>query len=424
MKTRPSSAVQAGGALRLLLDVSPLTRATRNRTGLARVAWALAAELARDPRVDLRVCSWGSLLATSELKQVAREEPWLRLAATRDSRLASFYWWLVSACGRPGSSAGVGWLRLAQLINLLRTRVPGASGEQFDAIHSTYAGVPRGVRHWQRPTVVTVHDLTPLRLPAAQVSREQVAITRRLLGTIRATDWVACVSEHTRRDYLAYCAHPSERTVVIPNGVDHARFHPVREPAAMERVRKIYRLGDAPYVVTLSSLAEHKNLRLLLETWPEIRRRFPMHRLVLAGGKGSDAVSLLRGLGFNAPLPDGVQLTGFVPDDDLPALYSAAELFAFPSLYEGFGLPVLEAMACGAPVVVSRSSSLPEVVGDCGLLVDPIDRRGWVDAMAACLARGRRAGPDVAAVGAAARFPWARTAGAYVELYERACRSS
>lgn len=408
------------GALRVLLDVSPLTLQARQRTGLARVAWDLASELAAMPGVDLRVCGWGSLQSTEEVSLLLRETPWLRPAAMRESRLVSLFWRLTATAGRPRRIDGAWRARLAQAVNLLRDRVPGAHGEDFDIVHSSYAGVPRGVRRWRRPTVITVHDLTPLRLAPSLMPPGQVAITRRILRTIRRDDWVACVSEHTRRDFLASRAHSSERTVVIPNGVDHSRFRPVQRMDELMRVRRTYGLGEGPFVLTLSSLAPHKNLRMLVELWPEIRRRWPAHQLVLAGGRGADASALMRGLGLTGPPPAGLVLTGFIPDTDLPALFSAAELFVFPSLYEGFGLPVLEAMACGSPVVAARSSSIPEVVGTGGELIEPEDQGAWMEAIESRFRAGNRTRPDPRAVAVAAGFSWKKTAGAYLDLYAQA----
>lgn len=406
--------------MRVLLDITPVTRAITARTGLARVAYSLAHALHERSDLEVECIGWGSVAATFEVGRFLAEQSTLHAAPVQPSALLRAYDRAYRRQARPPR-----WLiRLGQALNKLRDPLRGLDPSRYDVVHSTYAGIPRGARRWRRPKVITVHDLTPLRLAPALIPAEQVAITRRVLGSIRPANWVACVSEHTRRDFLETCAHPPERTVVIPNGVEHERFHPVNEVARLETVRARFGLGSAPFVLSLSSLAPHKNLRMLVEIWPEIRRRWPTLRLALAGGKGADASALMRGLGLAGPPPAGLVLTGFVPDEDLPSLFSAAELFVFPSLYEGFGLPVLEAMACGVPVVAARSSSIPEVVGPSSTLVSPTDRNAWIEAIVGRLETGVRCSPDISATSQAAGFSWARAAADYVDLYENAWRQS
>ena len=160
-----------------------------------------------------------------------------------------------------------------------------------------------------------------------------------------------------------YCRVPESKVVVIPNGVAD-RFRPL-SPQAIADVRQ--RLGlPHRYVLCVGSLEDRKNLRRLLAAWRMVEPLCPDVSLVLAGGTShvfSDA-----GL---PELPRSVMLAGTLDDETLPAVYGGAELFAFPSLYEGFGLPVLEAMACGTPVITSSVTSLPEIAGDAALLVDP-----------------------------------------------------
>jgi glycosyltransferase involved in cell wall biosynthesis len=174
---------------------------------------------------------------------------------------------------------------------------------------------------------------------------------------------VVTVSEFSRQRIAELCRVPLERVVAIPNGVD-SRFHPVGF-SQQEEVRQ--RLGlPKKYVLCVGSLEPRKNLRMLLKAWSQASHLHPDLSLVLVGG----TANYYRQAGLEQ-LPDRVVLAGRVDDADLPAIYSAAMMFVYPSLYEGFGLTVLEAMGCGTPVICSGTTSLPEVVGDAAVLIDP-----------------------------------------------------
>jgi glycosyltransferase involved in cell wall biosynthesis len=304
--------------------------------------------------------------------------------------------------------------------NRLRNPLAGVDLQGFDVVHSTYAGFPRGVRRCGLPAVITLHDVMPLRLPPGDLPPGQVAITRRILANIRPSDWVACVSEWTRDDFLALQPHPRDHIVVIPNAVDHDVFRPVTDAAQLDELRGRYGLTDRPFLLTLSSLAAHKNLRFLINAW---RRCGAANRgavLVVAGGRTSDPVELAGMLGLDAAVP-GLTVTGHVTDADVRGLASACQAFVFPSRYEGFGLPVLEAMACGSPVVASSATAIPEVVGTAGTLLPPDDEDAWTEALGTAACRPLRAAPCRAPIERAARFSWAQAAEGYAELYRRAC---
>ncbi|MEZ4674543.1 MAG: glycosyltransferase family 1 protein [Caldilineaceae bacterium] len=176
-------------------------------------------------------------------------------------------------------------------------------------------------------------------------------------------------SHHTARDLQEQWAIPAAQITVIQGAVDHEHFQPVRDPQQLGRVRQRYGIGDRPFILGLSTLQPRKNFIRLIEAFAQARQeaRLP-HRLVIGGGKGwlyDDIFAKVRDLG----LVEDVLFPGYVADDDLPALYSAAEFFAYPSLYEGFGLPVIEALACGTPVLTADNSSLPEAGGPGALYV-------------------------------------------------------
>lgn len=228
-------------------------------------------------------------------------------------------------------------------------------------------------------TILTVHDLSFVREPTTFPSRLLTYLNKVVPRSAARSDRILADSESTRRDLLDVYNVPPEKVHVLYSGVDD-RFYPITDPILTKRTLAHYGIGGEPYIFTIGTIQPRKNYERLVEAvhrlnWPDLH-------LVIAGAKGwleSPLYQWIAQLGMQ----ERVRFLGFVPDEDLPVLYSSAQVFAFPSLYEGFGLPPLEAMACGTPIVVSNRSSLPEVVGDAGLQVDPID----VDAIADALSR-------------------------------------
>lgn len=228
--------------------------------------------------------------------------------------------------------------------------------------------------------VVTVHDLSFLTVPQAADAGLRAYLTDAVPRSVARADHVLADSEHTRQDLARLLRTPAPKISVLYSGVSPA-FRRVEEGERLAEVRARYGLAG-PFVLGLGTIEPRKNLERLIEAFGRLVAAGEPHALALVGGQGwlyGPIYERVQALG----LADRVHFLGFVPDADLPPLYSAAEAFAFPSLYEGFGLPPLEALACGTPTVVSNVSSLPEVVGDAALQVAPTD----VDALAAALAR-------------------------------------
>jgi glycosyltransferase involved in cell wall biosynthesis len=357
---------------------------------------------------------WGSVASTFEVRRFLAGQWVLKAAPFRPSPITETYDRLYQRYSRPPRLL----LRVGQILNKTRNPLRGLSPDRYDVVHSTYAGFPRVLRGWGKPLVLTVHDITALRLPPALVPAGQAAITRRIMATVRPENWAICISEFTRRDFLAYRGHPVERSAVIPNGVDSTVFYACTSDSRLAEVRSRYRVPTGRYIFSVSSLAPHKNLKFLLQAWAAVPNKAPDQWLVVAGGKTTEPSQLAAALGLEPALLRQVVLTGFVPDEDLPQLISAAQAFAFPSLYEGFGLPVLEAMACGCPVLASNGSSIPEVVGlDGGVLIDPHDSPAWSVALAKVVNGAPRCKADERAIARALTFNWTGIAEAYRSLY-------
>ncbi len=234
--------------------------------------------------------------------------------------------------------------------------------------------------------ICTIHDLIPLDHPE-WFSPNFVALYRWLLPRLAARlRHVIAISEFTKSRVIQLLKVDERRVTVIPNGVD-ATFCP--QPAQkIEALRRSLGIGSRPYALCVGSLEPRKNLKTLLKAWtllPESTRG--EFQLLVAGAKGNPGV--FRDAGIDN-VPADVVLTGYVAQEQLPVLYAGAAVFVYPSLYEGFGLPPLEAMACGVPVVTSNTSSIPEVVKQAAILADPenaeelaagIERALWDEAL-------------------------------------------
>ncbi len=266
-------------------------------------------------------------------------------------------------------------------------------------------------------TLLTVHDLSFLHCPEAFVPALRRYLERVVPRSIARADRVLADSAHTRSDIVSLLGVSPDKVEVLYSGVP-ARFQPEAEPGERERLRARYDIGDQPYVLSVGTLQPRKNYLRLIRAFANLKPETlkPETQLVIAGGRGwlyEDIFSEAERHG------DRVRILGFVDEGDLPALYRSAALFAFPSLYEGFGLPVLEAMACGVPVVCSNASSLPEVAGKAGLLVDPLDTDGLAEAMRRVLEdSGLRREMIARGVAQAARFTWERAARQLLDVFD------
>ncbi len=278
------------------------------------------------------------------------------------------------------------------------------------------------VRPDLHPVVVTVHDIVPYltrrdRSLRAYRSRWEEWLDVLATRALRRADMLLADSVYTQSILARVLGYPPGRIRVVPLGVDHVLFHPRPVPPEFDArygLDSRYR-----YVLYVGSENPRKNLPFLLRAFARLRGRMPEARLVRVGAlqylpQARALEAQIRELG----LEDAVLHFPAVPDEDLALFYNRADLFVFPSLYEGFGLPVLEAMACGTPVVCSDAASLPEVAGDAALLVSPADEEGWAEAMYRALtdAHLRR---ELRARGLerARSFTWERTAEETVQVY-------
>lgn len=272
------------------------------------------------------------------------------------------------------------------------------------------------------PYVVTIHDLIPLFFPKL-VPKKHLILFRILMRWVaRIADKIITDSYSSKKDILNRLGVPEEKIQVIYLA-HHPDYHPIPDRHKIESILAKHHL-NGKYLLFTGVLEPKKNLLRLIEAFHLLKTQINPDKdlkLVLVGGRGwgyAGANENLSRLIERRELKEEVIFTGYVPDEDLPYLYNGAELFVFPSLYEGFGLPVLEAMACGIPVVTSKVSSLPEIVGEAGKLVDPYDPRNIAEGISEVLTNQTlRQSMIEKGLQRAHLFSWQRTAAETLAVY-------
>lgn len=307
-------------------------------------------------------------------------------------------------------------VRLWHRLDLPVPRVNWLVGVTPDIFHATdFVLAPCTARR----KVLTIHDLAFLFHPDAampSLHRYLNVVTPR---SVKRADHIIADSHNTAKDLHEQWRTPQEQISVVQGAVDHDHFRPVSDLAQQQAVRQRYGIGERPFILGLSRLEPRKNFSRLIHAFHAVRESAPIpHRLVIGGGKGwlyDEIFATVQRLG----LEKEVLFPGFIANEDLPALYSAADFFAYPSLYEGFGLPIVEALACGTPVLTGDNSCLPEAGGPGALYVDVQD----MDSIAAGLSRlcedsDLREELRQKGMAHAARFTWSRSARQLQAVYE------
>ncbi|MEJ7709334.1 MAG: glycosyltransferase family 1 protein [Pyrinomonadaceae bacterium] len=293
-----------------------------------------------------------------------------------------------------------------------------------DLLHVQYTAPP----FTRCPVVATIHDLSFEHLPETFNLRSRLQLRLTVRQTARRAAHVLTSSEYSRNQITTTYGIPKDRVSVTPLAVA-STFAPVSDVAELERVRARYAIqGD--YLLAVGSLQPRKNLVRLINAYADLCRQrgvsATLPKLVLVGKRGWLYNDIFRAAEASSGVVGShIVFTGYVPEVDLAALYSGAMCFIYPSFYEGFGLPPLEAMQCGVPVIVGDRTSLPEVVGEAGLMIDPFDQ----EAMAACIARvidDACLRDELRARGLerARQFTWAETARQTLRVYKAVFESA
>lgn len=255
-------------------------------------------------------------------------------------------------------------------------RIPAGHLAWSDIFHSSVFKLPETVRNKKNlKKVLTIYDLTPVKFPQNWKNEQVIGP---ILKTWSPENWAFCISESTRNDFCEFLKIDTSRTFVTPLAADPELFYPCTDQEILVSVRRTYGIPEGNYILALNTLAPHKNIDHLIRCFTRLVRqeRIKDLHLVLAGARGWREENIHAALADSCLENRQIHVIGFVNDEHLAALYSGASCFAFMSKYEGFGLPPLEAMQCGVPVITSNTASLPEVMGNAGIMLDPDDADG------------------------------------------------
>jgi glycosyltransferase involved in cell wall biosynthesis len=283
---------------------------------------------------------------------------------------------------------------------------------QPDLLHGMAFALPLT---WTSPSVVTIFDLSFIRYPGRLSAARRLYLRAIVGASARRADRIIAISESTRQEIMALLGISPDKIDIAYPGVN-SNCRPL-DRNAVTAFRQQQGLPDR-FILYLGTLEPRKNLITLIKAYAALPQRQKV-KLVLAGGKGwgyEPVFALIEELG----LENDVITPGYQPGDSLPMWYNSPELFVYPSVYEGFGMPLVEAMACGTPVIASNTSSLPEAVGEAGILVPADDPSAWVDAMSGLLTDpSARAEWSEKGRLHAATFTWAETASRTADTYRR-----
>lgn len=309
-----------------------------------------------------------------------------------------------------------GWMS-ASLYKLFWTFIPVPNRLFFkkkqDLSHFFNYHIPPGV---PGKKVCTVHDMTYKAFPETVRFKTKVMLDLNLKSSIRRADLILTDSEFSKSEIIKYFPQSAHKLEVVYCGVDREHFKPA-PPEEIQRVRSKYGI-EGKYFLYLGTLEPRKNLERLIQAYALLKERLPSApRLVIAGGKGWMYEAIVES---GKAVGTDCLFTGYVPAEDAPPLLSGCTAFLFPSLYEGFGMPPLEAMSCGAPVLTSNAASLPEVVGDAAVLVDPFSIESMYEGMLSLASdSGLRKSLSEKGLKRAEKFSWEAAAKALMELYKR-----
>jgi glycosyltransferase involved in cell wall biosynthesis len=297
------------------------------------------------------------------------------------------------------------------------------SFENYNIYHSPFLPIPKELKGFSKPKkIITIHDVIPHLFPQ-YFGEWNKMIMHKILESIDEQTTPICVSEATKNDLCEATGILPERVSVIHLAASKDVFYQETDKSKIERILKKYNISaESKHLLSVSTLEPRKNIERTIRAFLKLIQQEHIKdlNLVLVGTKGWQFDSIFDEIKSNPVLKERIITTGFVEDEDLAALYSSAIGFVYPSLYEGFGLPPLEAMQCGTPVISSTKSSIPEVVGDAGILIEPTDETAISAAMFEFYQNTNlRKELSKKALLQAAKFSWGRFTDEHINLYSR-----
>jgi glycosyltransferase involved in cell wall biosynthesis len=299
------------------------------------------------------------------------------------------------------------------------------SPQKFNIYHSPFYPIPDRTITQNLHRVLTIYDLLPV-LTSHNFTQNSRSRFKSIINSIdRHQDWITCISENTKHDFCNHTGMNPDRVFVTPLAASD-NFYPVTDSQTISLKLKQYQIPEQTYLLSLCTLEPRKNLNFLLQCFAQILAQDPNLdlNLVLVGVSGWKNNDIFQTVQSNHLLKKHVIFTGYIPDHDLSAIYSGALAFVYPSLYEGFGLPPLEAMQCGTPVITSNTSSLPEVMGDAGLMINPTNKDDLCQAMLDLINNSTlRHQLSQKGIDRATQFSWSKCAEETIKVYKIAANS-
>jgi glycosyltransferase involved in cell wall biosynthesis len=379
--------------MKIALDISPLGSFHRDgRTGIFRLVENLVQGLYDSGECDLLFCSADSLRVVNsclEYLTTTRAFDSVPFAVTQSAAalcrvtaapLARLQLKVNPSLTSKGLRKAL-WLMLP-LVERIAHPLTRQLLKEVQIYHATYSALPVLTRGIPIVRFLTVYDLVPTLYP--DFCRPGVPESQaNMLSSLTRHDYVLCISQATKRDLCGHLKIEPSHVFVIYPAASPSVFFPVSDPQLQVRSQRKYGIPSTPYILSVNTLEPRKNIAHVVRCFARMvqAQRIDDLNLVLVGYNGWNNDDVFRAIASTDLERDCVFVTGYVHDDDLAALYSGALAFVYASLYEGFGLPVLEAMQCGVPVITSNISSLPEVVGDAGIMLDPTDEDALCQSM-------------------------------------------
>jgi glycosyltransferase involved in cell wall biosynthesis len=418
--------------MKTIFDISTVGNNPKTRTGIARTAWSIADLLHQKLGDNVSFSAIGSVKASLQIESLLSAYPNFKSAIDPVSNFARNIEGLSDRAVNNFHASGNDFMgktqqsvlrNISRAINITRRPIDPKVLAAADLFHSSYPRIPKQVRQsLPNRHLQTVYDLTPLLLDEKYFMPGQRGVTSRIIDTIQPDDWITTISDATRNDLLNRRQLNPDRVITVYLAAAPELFSPVSDLDSIQAVKQKYHLPDGNYFLSLHSLAPHKNMEHLIACFKQVisqEKPQDLHLVICGGNQESVALMIKDNQLTDADLAV-IHFTGFVDDNDLAAIYSDSIGFIFPSLYEGFGLPLLEAMQCGCPVISSNTSSLPEVVGEAGILVAPTDKDALCGAIVKLYSNtDLQSQYSQSSIERAALFSWQKTVNATLAIYEQ-----
>jgi glycosyltransferase involved in cell wall biosynthesis len=392
--------------IKVIYDISVLGQGhlhKRARTGIFRVVESIAENLATLPECDLLFCVSQYLhLLDASLDYLETNPKLSGIPLLHSSFSRIFYKRLLDTFNmvelqmqaNEAGNAVADKAAIEHLKNNLENALKIAGGyaspvesdnlEAADIFHSPYDEIPISAKQGNKAQIfLTIYDLIPVLYPQFLLSEQIPLLYKKTLASISQKDWVICISHSTKNDLCNYLNIDASRVFVTHLAAEPSIFYPCHDAETIAATRSKYGIREAGYILSLGTLEPRKNIDHVIRCFAKLiqEQNIKDLYLVLVGTPGWKYDKIMEEVSKKSWLKDRIIFTGYVPESDLAALYSGALTFVYPSFYEGFGLPPLEAMQCGVPVITSNTSSLPEVVGNAGIMLDPKDADGLCQSM-------------------------------------------